>query len=450
MYKILVIDDDKFHLGLLVRSLAGRGMEVISTCEPGEVIDIIKKDIFHCIISDVVMPSMGGLDLLKELDKLHCYTPVILLSGQSTIYHAVEAIKKGAFDFLEKPVEMDRLLITIKNAAEKMKLGREKEELLTQIDNTSIMIGESPQIIHLLNQITACAATDVKVLIMGESGVGKELVARALHYRSKRNGKPFVKINCAAIPGDLLESELFGHKKGAYTGADRDYEGKIFKADGGTLFLDEIGDLDLKLQAKLLRVLQDFELDALGSNKTVKVDVRVVCASNKNLEQMVTEGSFRRDLLHRINTVKVNVPPLRERKVDIPLLARYFLHHFAESYNKRLIDFSPQVINLLSEHTWPGNIRELKNVIENIAVFTENSIINAKDILHVLGIEDIPDESADQFSSINDARDNFEREYILSNLEKNEWKMSSTAQKLGIDRSALFKKMRKLGIKKKE
>lgn len=449
MYKILIIDDDQVHLQLLVRTLAGRGMNVLSTTNPEEAVELIKSHTFHCIISDVIMPQMGGLDLLTELDKLHCFTPVILLSGQSTISHAVEAIKRGAYDFLEKPVEVDRLLITIKNAAEKMKLGREKEELLSQLDTSSMMIGESPVIIHLLNQIAACAATDVKVLIMGESGVGKELVARALHFKSRRSGKPFVKINCAAIPGDLLESELFGHKKGSYTGADRDYDGKIYKADGGTLFLDEIGDLDLKLQAKLLRVLQDFELDAIGSNKTVKVDVRVVCASNKNLDLMVAEGGFRRDLLHRINTVKVVVPPLRERKEDIPLLARYFLRHFADSFNKRLIDFSPQVINLLSEHSWPGNVRELKNVIENIAVFTENSIINAKDILNLLGLENIPEDEHDQIASINEARDKFERDFIINHLEKNEWKMSYTAQKLGIDRSALFKKMKKLGIQKK-
>lgn len=448
MYKILLVDDDAVHLQSMERMLSNRGMEVVSVNSAARALMMAKEQGFHCIISDVVMPELGGIDLLTELDKIHCFTPIIMLSGQSSISHAVEALKKGAFDFLEKPVEVDRLLITIKNAAEKQKLGTEKAELLSQLDSVSTMIGESASFMYLLNQIYACAATDVKVLIMGESGVGKELVARALHYRSKRNGNPFVKINCAAIPGDLLESELFGHKKGAYTGADRDYDGKIFKADGGTLFLDEIGDLDLKLQAKLLRVLQDFELDALGSNKTVKVDVRVVCASNKNLEQMVSEGSFRRDLMHRINTVRVNVPSLRERKDDIPLLARYFLRQFAESYNKRLIDFSPQVINILTEHNWPGNVRELKNVIENIAVFTQNSIITPKDILSILGIDDNQETGSGEITSINEARDNFERDFILSHLEKNGWKMSNTAQKLGIDRSALFKKMRKLGIKK--
>lgn len=450
MQKILLIDDDDNYLRNLKNILSHRNMLVNTVSTANEAVNKLKDQEFDCIISDVVMPGVSGLDLLTEMDKMNCYTPVIFLSGQSTITHAVEAIRRGAYDFLEKPVEVDRLLITIKNASEKMNLGKEKQLLLSQLDTTSVMIGESPQFLKVLNQIKVCASSDVKTLILGESGVGKELVAKALHYQSKRNGKPFVKINCAAIPGDLLESELFGYKKGSYTGADRDYEGKILKAHGGTLFLDEIGDLDLKLQAKLLRVLQDFELDALGSNKTVKVDVRVICASNKNLDEMVMQGSFRRDLLHRVNTVKIVVPPLRERKEDIPKLARHFLHHFAESYNKRLIDFSPQVLQLLIKHDWPGNVRELKNVIENISLFTENSIINTRDIITLLGGQENNERDLDTPVSLIQARENFERDFITNYLESNNWHLSLTAQKLGIDRSSLFKKMKKLKIKKEE
>lgn len=446
--RILAIDDDVNLLQALNGYFAQKNIVVDTLHDPLHALIKIRENSYDCILMDVKMPNQNGLDLLKKLEYRDSNAPIIMMSGQSNTHEVVEALKLGASDFIEKPIDPEKLFILVRSLIDKKNWRKEKLELITQLDTAMKMVGESPVLIETLNKIEICAMTDAKVLILGESGVGKELVAKALHYKSKRSGKPFIKINCAAIPGDLLESELFGHKRGSFTGADRDYEGKIIKADGGTLFLDEIGDLDLHLQAKLLRVLQDFEVDSLGSSKPIKVDIRVITASNKEIEKMVSEGSFRMDLLHRINTVKIFVPPLRSRSEDIPMLARYFLHHFADNYNKRLIDFTPQAINFLCDYKWPGNIRELKNVIENIAIFTNNTIISIEDIYKAMGILVDPTASPDNLSTIEFARNEFERNFILLHLKKNEWKISDAARTLGIDRSALFKKMKKLGINK--
>lgn len=448
MYKILIIDDDRGFLKSLHSLLSYKNYDVEIKSDPVEAQRMLQENSYDCMLLDVNMPRLSGLDLLDSLGTLNSNTPVIMISGQGTVPLAVEAIKHGAYDFLEKPLDAEKLLLTIKNAIDKKIWGKEKKELIAQLDPSSRMVGESKKLKNVISQINSCAPTDAKVLILGESGVGKELVARALHYNSKRNSRRFVKVNCAAIPGELLENELFGHKKGSYTGAEKDYEGKIFLANTGTLFLDEIGDLDLRLQAKLLHVLQDYEFDPVGSNKPVKVDIRVISASNKNLEKMVEDGSFRKDLLHRINTIKITVPSLRDRPEDIPILARFFLRQFAETYNKRLVDFSPMAMNLLCAYKWPGNIRELKNIVENISVFTQNVIIAPQDIHHAMGVTDTLPGKIKLSTNIAAARDEFEREFILHQLNNNEWKMGVTAQAIGIDRSALFKKIKKLGISK--
>ena len=448
MFKVLAIDNDENFLESVSNLLEYKQFDVDTQSNPFKAVETFKSSLYDCVLLDVKMPGIDGLELLNKFAKVNPLIPIILISGESTIPIAVNAIKNGAFDFIEKPLDAERLLITIRNALEKRNWTSEKKELLTEIDKKNQIIGECPDILKLLNQIETLAKTDAKVLILGESGTGKELVARALHYKGNRSGKPFIKINCAAIPGELLESELFGYKKGSFTGAYQDYEGKFVRADGGTLFLDEIGDMDLRLQAKLLRVLQDGEVETLGNSKVKKVNVRIISASNKDIKKLIDEGNFRADLYHRINVVKIVVPPLEQRKDDISLLARYFLHQYAEVYNKRLIDFDAQALSLLYDYKWPGNVRELKNIIEKIAIFTENTIIHANDIYNAMDIALPVSSKKLPYSTLQDAREHFERDYIIKNLKIHDWKIIETSKTLGIDRSALFKKMRKLGIEK--
>ncbi len=449
MHKILAIDNDESFLKSVENLLKYKNFEVVTLSNPFKAVDVFNESFYDCVLLDVKMPGIDGLELLKKFESINPLVPIILISGESTISIAVDAIKNGAFDFIEKPLDAERLLITIRNAIEKKCWTSEKKELLTEINKNNMIVGESNAILKILSQIETLAKTDAKVLILGESGTGKELVAKALHYKGNRNGKPFIKINCAAIPSDLLESELFGYRKGAFTGALKDYEGKFIQADGGTLFLDEIGDMDLRLQSKLLRVLQDGEIEIIGSSKIKKIDVRVISASNKNIEEMVAEGTFRTDLYHRINVVKLRVPPLRERKEDIPLLCRFYLNYFSENYNKRLLDINPHALAILRRYDWPGNIRELKNIIEKISIFAANSIIHAEDVYMAMDILP-PDygETRPNQKNLEQARLRFEKDYIIESLSSNNWKMIETANALGIDRSALFKKMKKLGITK--
>ena len=449
--KILAIDDDENFLFSLANLLRYKNYDVEILSNPLKAKDTFTNSAYDCVLLDVKMPGVDGITLLREMLIQKPEIPIIMLSGQSTITTAVEAIKIGAYDFLEKPIDPDRLLVTLRNALERSVWQSERNNLLSQLGETYRMIGESPAMRTVFHQIEQVAPLNTKVLILGESGTGKELVARALHYHSPRNGEPFVKVNCAAIPGDLLESELFGFTRGSFTGATKNHRGKFLVADGGTLFLDEIGEMDLRLQAKILRVLQDNEVEVIGEPHPRKVDVRVIAASNKNLEDMVKEGKFREDLYFRLNVIQIHVPPLRERKEDIPLLTRYFIRQFSQKHNKKVLDISPAALQLLEEHPWPGNVRELENVVEKMVIFASKSQLDIRDVQQALG----KSEPAQEFPTptqlnLEKARTLFEKRYIIQALEQHNWHIQETAETLGINRSSLFKKMRKLGIAKKD
>ena len=451
MPKILAIDDDPDFLYSVKNLLEYKKFKIKTVTSPENVKQELRATDYDCILMDVVMPKMDGLKLLKEVLIFRPNIPVIMISGQSTISTAVEALKEGAFDFLEKPLDAERLMVTVRNALEKRSWLQEKENLLAQLDEAFPIVGVSPQLQQILKRVKMIARSPVKVLILGESGTGKELIARALHRYGPRHAKPFVRVNCAAIPGELLESELFGYRRGSFTGASQDHRGKFFAADGGTLFLDEIGDLELRLQGKLLTVLQDGEVELIGENRPRRVDVRIIAATNRDLGKMVEERQFREDLYHRLNVVQLYIPPLRERKSDIPVLARYFLAQFAKTYNRKLVDFTTEALFLLQDYDWPGNVRELKNIIEKIVIFTDGETVGPADVYRAFDNrwnasgEDKPD----HLLPLKDAVEDFEKKHIKKVLEVSNWKIGEASTFLGINRATLFKKMKKLNIVKK-
>ncbi len=445
MQRILAIDDDEYFLKSIQNLLEYEGYETLVCSNPAQAEDCWRRNPVDCVLLDVKMPGVDGLEVLDKLLAQNKNLPVIMISGQSTITTAVEAIKKGAFDFIEKPVDAERLIITVKNAIKTNTLVSEKNALLAELEDQYRFVAASPSSVAILSQIETVAPTKAKVLITGETGTGKELVARLLHLKSDRASGPFVKINCAAIPGELLESELFGHKKGAFTGAYKDTLGKFQLADGGTLFLDEIGDMDMMLQAKLLHVLQDNEFMMLGSADAVKVNVRIVAATNQNLIDLIQQGRFREDLYHRINVVEIRIPPLRKRPEDIEMLARRFLFEFSETYNKRVLDFEPTALAALQQHNWPGNVRELKNLVEKLVIFARASKITFGDLrphLEALAGE----ETAASAGTLREKLKEYERNVILNALAQSDGKVNEAAKLLGIDRSSLFKKRKMHGI----
>ncbi len=448
MKKILAIDNDNAFLMAVKNTLEYNKFEVETILNPLHTMKILESRDFDCVLLDVAMPGINGLELLKQISENFPMLPVIMVSGESTISIAVDAIHQGAYDFLEKPIETKRLLITIQKAIEKKNWAIEKNILLNEITEKYKMVGGSKALQKVLSDIARFAPTGAKVLITGETGTGKELVARGLHHLSQRNGKRFETLNCASIPSELMESELFGHVRGSFTGAVRDHTGRFEIADGGTLFLDEIGDLDYRLQAKLLRVLQDGEFEKIGSNKTIKVDVRIISATNKNLQQMIRDGQFREDLYHRLKVFEIHIPPLRERKEDIQPLAEYFLSQWAQTYNKKVIRFSPQAIQLLVEYDWPGNVRELKNVVHRIVILANQTSVSARNVLLALELnpETQPTESFSM--QLKDVVALAEKEHIVNVLALTGGKLGKAAEILGVERTTLFKKMKKYGIEK--
>lgn len=447
--RVLAIDDDENYLRSVKKILEMYGFSTLTVSNPRNVLEIIQEHDFNAILLDVRMPGLNGIELFRIIQKDSPLTPVIIVSGQSNIDIAVDFIKNGAYDFLEKPIDAERLLVTLNNAIKKKELVLEKEAIYSELLENNRIIGESRETNELLKQIEKVASTNAKVLITGETGVGKELVAWSIHHNSDRRSANYIKVNCAAIPSELLESELFGHTKGSFTSAHEDKIGKFEAANGGTLFLDEIGDMDSRLQSKILRVLEDNEIEKVGSNQPKKVDVRIITATNKNINALVENGSFREDLYHRINVVRINVPPLRERKDDILPLVYHFIKQFSESYNKKVKSISRQGESILKNLHWPGNVRELKNVAEKLVIFTSSEEISGEQILHVIESSqtfDIDDEIKD----LKAARSDFEKDYILKALEQHEWKIVETADSLGIDRTNLFKKMRKYRIERNQ
>jgi DNA-binding NtrC family response regulator len=447
--KILAIDDDESFLLSLANLLRYKNYDVEIIANSREALNRFLNQSFDCVLVDVKMPGMDGMTLLKEMLENKPHVPIILISGQSNIATAVEAMKLGAYDFIEKPLDPDRLLITLRNALERSAWIQERGTLLSQLGEAYQMVGESAAMQKLFQQIHQIAPLNTKVLILGESGTGKELVARALHYHSPRSGKPFVKINCAAIPGELLESELFGHVRGAFTGAIKEHKGKFLIADGGTLFLDEISEMDLRLQAKLLRVLQEGEVEVVGEPIPRRVDVRILAATNKNIKELVEEGKFREDLYYRLNVIQITIPPLRERKEDIAPLVQHFIRKFAQRHNKAVFEIAAPALRMLEQYPWPGNVRELENVVEKMVIFASTSRLEVPDVQKALepsSPASEPRQPLPQDGTLEEALQKFEREFILSRLQQNNWQIQQTATELGIHRSALFKKMRKLGI----
>jgi two-component system nitrogen regulation response regulator NtrX len=389
---------------------------------------------------------MDGLELLAEIKTVHPEVAVVMISGHGTIETAVKATKLGAYDFIEKPLSLEKTLLAVARALEHTRLERENRALREQVQREHQIVGNSPTIRELRRQIEVAAPTNGRVLICGENGVGKELVARAIHALSARHDGPFVEVNCAAIPEELIESELFGHEKGAFTGALIRRRGKFELANGGTIFLDEVGDMSLKTQAKVLRVLEEQTFERVGGRETIKVDVRVIAASNKNLSDLIGGGQFREDLFYRLNVIPLQVPQLRARKEDIPLLVQYFLSVLSGEHGKRVKTISEDAMTYFLQYDWPGNVRELKNMVERLVIMVADDAILPRHLPPPLIPSIGVDEPEKREKPLREAREAFERAYILAKLHANDWNMTRTSEKLGIERSHLYRKLRTYGI----
>jgi len=447
--KILVVDDEENIRKSLKMILEYEDYRFLEASSGEEALALI-EEIFDLdlLLLDIKLPGKNGLEVLAEVKKRPYSPEVIMISGQGTIQTAVEATKLGAFEFLEKPLHRDRVLLSIRNALNQNTLRRECLDLRKKAEKRYELIGNHPSMKQLWKEILKTAPTNATVLIYGESGTGKELIARAIHNHSLRAKETFVQVNCAAIPEELIESELFGHEKGAFTGATERKSGKFEQADGGTIFLDEIGDMSLKTQSKVLRVLEEGEVQRVGSNKISKVDVRVIAATNKDLRKEISESKFRDDLYFRLNVVPIFSPPLRDKKEDIPLLVEYFCRNFAEESNFKLKKFSEEALQAMRQYSWKGNVRELKNVVERVIIMTEAEVIEKKNLPEHIkgqGKTHLPDTS--KIKTLKDFRELAEKDFLLAKLENNNWNISQTAREIDTPRSNLYKKLAQYGIK---
>ncbi len=443
---ILIVDDEKNIRSSLEGILRDEGYEVRSVGSGEELLRQASQAAPDLVILDVWLPGMDGLQALEELRRVAPELPVIMISGHSSVETAVRATKLGAYDFIEKPLSLEKTVLTVRNALEHRRLAQENLALRQRLQARYEIVGDSPAMRALRTQIQSAAPSHGRVLIRGESGTGKELVARAVHAQSLRAERPFVEVNCAAIPDELIESELFGHERGSFTGATNKRRGKFELADGGTIFLDEVGDMSLKTQAKVLRVLQEQTFERVGGGDTLTVDVRVIAASNKNLEEEIGKGTFREDLFYRLNVIPFEVPPLRERKEDIPLLAAHFLCLFSQEYGKREKTLSHAALALLDQAAWPGNVRELRNVMERMVIMVQPDIIEADDLEPSLRFPPPPEVTEVIEGTLREAREAFEKQLILRRLAEAHWNVTRAADRLGIERSNLHRKMRAYGI----
>jgi len=442
---ILIVDDERGIRESLGALLRDEGYEVDAATSGEECLERVAQRTFDLILLDVWLPKMDGLATLEQLQTREAAPMVVMISGHGNIETAVRATKLGAFDFIEKPLSLSKIVLLVRNALDYVRLEEENRRLRAELEERHEIQGSSVPMKALRQQIALTAPTTGRVLIYGESGTGKELVARALHAASARNTLPFVEVNCAAIPEELIESELFGHRKGSFTGASEDKVGKFQQADGGTLFLDEVGDMSLKTQSKVLRALEEQRVEPLGSNRPVTVDVRVIAATNKNLEEEIARNTFREDLFYRLNVIPFYVPPLRDRTEDIPILAGHFLAEFCETYGKKPKDFSPAAMEVLRSYPWPGNVRELKNLVERLVIMCPSPHIEPHHLPPEL-FRGAPKSPARPYESLHEARSAYEREFVLRKLEENRWNMTKAAAALGLERSHLYRKMRTLGI----
>ena len=449
--QLLLVDDDANTLASLSRAFRLAGHEATVCDNANRAVELLRSEKFDLIFSDVVMPGKSGLEFLEEIKNAGVKAPVILISGQANIEMAVRATKLGALDFLEKPLSTDKLLVTVENALRLTRLEDENRELKRRLGKHQL-VGSGAAMKKLIAQIDRVANSETRVCILGETGTGKELVARAIHEKSQRHDSPFVTLNCAAVPAELIESELFGHEKGAFTGAAGRHIGKFEQAEGGTLFLDEIGDMPVTMQAKLLRVLEEGEVERVGGDKPIKVNVRVVVATHRNLEELVGQNAFRRDLFHRIYVFPLLLPPLRERSEDFPELVAHFARQVAAQNGWKEKEFSVEAIAALQKYGWPGNLRELRNVVERLVLLAEGEKISAEDVQLALpagaGV-------AGNAGALGNAGSNgtlavrteaFEKEVLLAELRHHNFHMTNVARALGLERSHLYKKCQQLGI----
>jgi two-component system nitrogen regulation response regulator NtrX len=444
--RLLLIDDDPNTLASLSRAFRLAGYEAAVCDSAARALEIIRAERFDLIFSDVVMPGKDGISLLEDLKAGGVTTPVVMISGQANVETAVRATRLGAVDFLEKPLSTEKLLVTIENVLRLRHLEDENRDLRRRLGKHEI-IWSGPAMERLMAQVERVAASESRVAIQGETGTGKELIARAIHEKSGRHAGPFVTLNCAAVPAELIESELFGHEKGSFTGAAARHIGKFEQAAGGTLFLDEIGDMPLAMQSKLLRVLEEGEIERIGGDKPIAVDARVVVATHRNLEDMVKQGTFRPDLYHRIYVFPVVLPPLRERAEEIPALAEYFAAQVALQNGWRPKHFSPESIPVLQRYAWPGNVRELRNVVERVLLLSTSEAITAEEVNLALPAAHNGDIASSTGSGPLGTRlEAFEREVLLAELRRHHHHMTNTARALGLERSHLYKKCQQLGI----
>ena len=447
--RFLIVDDESSLRSALAEILRREGYRVDAVESGEECIEKVGRRSYDVIMLDVWLPGMDGLATLEKLRASHVEAQIVVISGDGNIESAVRAIKLGAFDFVEKPLSSDKTLLVARNAVRQRHLEIENRELREHVDRRTEMVGASTVMNSLRDQISMASPTNGRVLIYGANGTGKELVARSVHALSRRASGPFVEVNCAAIPEELIESELFGYSKGAFTGAVGNHQGKFEAADGGTIFLDEVGDMSLKTQAKVLRVLQEPVVEPLGGRDGVKIDVRVIAATNKDLVSEIREGRFRDDLFFRLNVLPIFVPPLSDRPTDIPLLADYFMKVYAEEYGHRLKVVDDEARAVLQSHTWPGNVRELRNVIERLVIMVPGERIGRSDLTFLHGgtaSAMTSNEVEDIVLSLQEARERFERDYIVSALAENQGNISRAAIVLGVERSNLYRKMRAFGI----
>jgi two-component system, NtrC family, nitrogen regulation response regulator NtrX len=447
--KILIVDDEKNIRTSLSRFFNLHGFQV-STAENGsDAAEQVRKSSFDCIVLDLKLPDIDGIQLLERIREIDYDVPVILLTAHGNTSKAVEAIKRGAFDFFEKPTDEEKLLIAVRNAHQLSRLNREKSDSFRDLDRKYKLVGQSPAMQNLRDQIDRVANKNTRVLITGESGTGKELIAYAIHRKSPRRDRPFVKVNCAAIPQELFESELFGHEKGAFTGAVQQRTGRFEQADGGTLFLDEIGEIPLLLQPKILRALQENEVQRVGGQKEIQVDIRILAATNRKLDEEMRKGTFREDLFYRLNVFPIVVPPLRERPDDLPELVSHFLVRVCEENNMKPLSIQKDALDELCRYDFPGNIRELRNLLERLTILATTNEIRLEDVHRVVPRtygETDPKRSSLLYSKLDDT----ERELILKTLEENRWHISKVARILGLERSHLYKKMKHYGITRPE
>jgi two-component system nitrogen regulation response regulator NtrX len=445
--KILLIDDEVSILGSLSPALEEEGFAVKTGKSAEEALSILERDSFDCLMLDIWLPGKDGLELLKMVRERWPELAVIMISGHGTIETAVRATKLGAFDFLEKPLNLEKVILTIRHALDLSRLSREYQRLKTEVVGEEELIGDSDAVRKIKETMEKVAPSEGWVLITGENGTGKEVAGKTLHRKSLRKDGPFIAVNCAAIPEELIESELFGYEKGAFTGAEGRRLGRFELADGGTIFFDEIGDMSLATQAKVLRALQEQEFQRLGASDTVRVDLRVIAATNKNLEAEMKAGRFREDLYYRLNVIPIYLPPLRERKEDLPLLVNHFFQAFCDRNRLRVKRIHPQVVEALKQYPWPGNVRELKNIIERMLILSSGEAVTLKDLPPGIMMGE-KDSAVNVFSpsQLKDARKIFEKQFILRQLIELNYDIPAAADSLGLDRTTLYRKLKQLGI----